>query len=149
MGRFKKVISNIKKLDQWQILFDVLSSSEIQQFIIDLNLGQLAIGENTEGDLIGFYKSFTYSSFKQGLPGRKAGFGVVDLRVTGDYWDSYVIKLQKNADFIIDSDPIKDNKNLITIYGPGIEGLSDTSIMNLGQKILRPYVKETKKQILQ
>ena len=101
MSRFKKVISNIKKLDQWQILFDTLSSSEIQQFIIDLNLGQLAKGENTEGDLIGFYKSFTYASFKQGLPGRVAGFGVVDLNLTGQYYESYVIQLQRNADFII------------------------------------------------
>lgn len=150
MGRFKQIVNNIKRLDEYEILFAVLNTPEFKSFVIALNHGQLLQGLRKDDTIIDpFYASFTYGSFKQGLPGRQAGFGVPDLRLTGLYYRSFIVEVQTNGDVIIDSNPIKGDKNLITIYGPGIEGLSVNSIHVLAQKILIPYVKEAKRRILQ
>ncbi len=150
MSRFDDIVNNIRNLDQWEILRETLDTPQVKQLIIDLNTKkQLGLGLDSSGDIFGLYGSFTYASMKQGLPGRKASFGVVDLRLTGDYWGTFRVRIESNGDITIDSNPIKGESNLIEIYGPGIEGLTAESICILVERIIDNYAKNSKEAILQ
>ena len=149
MSDWDNIVNNVNKLDQWAILRYTLDTTPVKLFIAELNTdNQLGLGLDSTGEVFGLYKSFSYSSFKQGLPGRNAPFGVVDLRLTGDYWDSFSVKIETNGDIDIDSDPVKGERNLIRIYGSGIEGLSDDSIRLLIENIIDEYAENTIKAIL-
>ena len=149
MEKFDRVIKNIKELDQFEILRKTLDNQKVKALIVKLNTeNQLGLGLDSNDDIFGLYQSFTYASFKQGLPGRKASFGVVDLRLTGDYWDTFRVKIEKDGSILIESDPDKGDRNLIQIYGPAIEGLTGESIEILVMAIIDSYIENTREAIL-
>ena len=120
----------------------------VQAFIIKLNTDQLSVGLDSTNEIFGLYKSLSYENFKQGLPGRKAARGVVDLRLTGEYYRSFVVQVFKNGDFDIDSNPLTpDGGNLIEKYGKDVEGLTESSFDKFIDFILPLFIDETKKDI--
>jgi len=137
------ILDNIKNLNGVDILVRVLNRKDVQAFIIRLNTDQLSVGLDSTNDIFGLYRSVSYASFKQSLPGRKATTGVVDLRLSGDYYRSFVIDVLKNGDFIIDSDSIKDETDLIAKYGKDIEGLTEDSFSLFIDFILPLFIDET------
>lgn len=117
--------------------------------ITDLNTqGQLIKGLDSEGDTFGLYRSVGYSLFKDQLAGRQASFGVVDLRLTGDFYKTFFVTAKDNDDFfIIDANTIKDETDLAKKYGEDIIGLTDESKDKLLELLIPDVIDVYKKQI--
>lgn len=148
---FDRILRNIKKLDHIEILVKVLNKKEVKDYIIFLNTdNQLRLGLDSKGDILGFYKSFTYASEKKSVGGR-APFGVIDLHVDGDYYKTYKVDVFNNGDFEITSNTVKPDKDLRNIQGisQNIEGLTNENFTLFIEFIKPLYIKETKKAILQ
>lgn len=125
--RLNQLVESVRAIDFDQIMETVYSRKDVEENVIFLNTeNQLRKGLNAKGGVLGLYRSFTYSSLKQNVAGRKAGFGVVDLFLTGDYYNTFVEDAKKDH-FIIDSNPIKDGENLMDKYEDS-EGLTDDSL---------------------
>lgn len=60
------------------------------EFAIDLSQGQMIRGKMPDGSQIGAYQSPFYAEFKN-LRNPLAGFGVVDLNLTGDYYKGMIL----------------------------------------------------------
>ena len=149
MLEIQEILKNIQQLDQYDILVRVLEREEVKRFITKLNTDQLSLGLDSENQIFGLYYSFSYADFKQKLPGREAGFFIVDLRLTGEYYRSFVVNVFKNGDFEIDSDTRKGETDFLVKYGRNIEGLTDESF-NLFIDFTQPiYVEETIKDIFE
>ena len=117
--------------------------------ITDLNTkGQLLKGIDSTGDTFGLYHSVGYSLLKDSLAGRQASFGVVDLRLTGDFYKTfYVIARDTDDYFSIEADTIKEDKDLIVEYGQDILGLTEQSKDILNTKLIPDLINGFKKQI--
>ena len=147
MSDIDTILNNVKTLDQVEILVDVLNRKDVQDYIIFLNTeNQLRFGVDSENIQLGTYRSLSYASFKQGVSGRKAGFGVVDLKLSGDYYKTFLVDVLANGDFIIDSNSVKDDKDL-RLYSQDLEGLNEKNF-DLFIDFIQPlYVQETEKAI--
>ena len=126
--RVYRVLDNIIALDENQLINEVLSVREFQEFIIDLNTeGQLREGVNSLGvslsSIGGLYSDRTITiSLKKGRP--KKSKSLVDLHDEGDLYKSFriVIKLKS---FIIAADTDKGDTDLLQRYGKDVLGLTD------------------------
>lgn len=133
MGDLRRILNNMERLDQTKILVAVLRRPEVKNFIIELNTEkQLAFGLDSKGEPVGFYKSFAYASQKK-RKGGKAPFGTIDLKVTGDYYKTFMVDILTGGDLIIDSDTQKPDRDLRDIQGitKDIEGLTEESLDSL------------------
>lgn len=146
----QKIFANIKKLDQNKILVSVLNQKAVKDFIIFQNTeNQLRLGLDSKDDLFGLYSTFSYASFKQRNPGRKAKFGTVDLHLTGQFYRSFMIDVLTDGGFIIDADTDKGDNDLAERYGQDIIGLTDRSFEEFIDFILPLFIDATEKEIFQ
>ena len=126
MEDLDRVITNIKNLDPIEILVGVLNQKAVKDFLIFQNTeNQLRLGLDSKGNLLELYKTFSYASFKQRSPGRKASFGVPDLHLSGVYFRSFNVEILKDATIVIDSDTQKPDRDLADQYGKDSEGIMD------------------------
>ncbi len=93
-----------------------------QDAIVAMNAEQMLDGVNTEDSPIGEYHSKGYALTKNEL-NPKAGFGNVDLKLTGDFQDRMYL-IANNGEYEVNSSDEKTNK-LIGQYGDEIFGLTD------------------------
>lgn len=141
----EKIAKQASKLDINKLLQEVFSDKSLQQLILNLNKDQLNQGETPEGDVIGFYRSLSYSLFKDSLANYEASFGVVNLKVTGEFYDSLTFTNGK-TEFTINADPIREDTNLFEKYGEDrILGINEENI-NI---ILQQVSKRLKRIIIQ
>ena len=115
----------IKFGENWfKIVFD---RDDIKDEIIRLNteeqLGEL--GVKSDGELVspdGYAPSTINERILAGLQTQH-----MDLKFTGEFWDSW--EVQAGKDFIIiRADGQKEDRNLFEIYGEDVLGLTDDSI---------------------
>ena len=99
MNALKNIARNIQSLDEKKILFTVYKSKRVSNFIIDLNrIGQLFNqGIDTKGNVIGRYSIVTETVYNQN---KKAGTPYT-LKDTGEFYATFKIKVNSNADFVI------------------------------------------------
>jgi hypothetical protein len=110
--------------------------------IVDYNLKQLSQGLTSSGVLISpRYRNPAYAGYKQGL-NSAAGFGVPDLKLSGDFYAGFYIQIQ-GMSFTFGSN---DSKSALLegVYSAngGIFGLSDESKIELVENDLKPKVIE-------
>jgi hypothetical protein len=137
MSTLTQLIDKYDKIDFRQSVKD--SFVETENDYINLNLRQMLHGLNSEGDKIGEYASDVYASAKarfNPLP----GYGVVDLRLHGAFYNGAQARLNGNTIEILSVDS-KDPK-LEAKYGKVIWGLtSDSRAIYVGGafwSVLRP-----------
>lgn len=126
--RVYKLLDNIIALNESQIINEVLSIKEVQEFIIDLNTeGQLREGFNSLGaslsDIGGEYSLLTLKiSRSKGRP--KKSRSIVDLHDEGDLYRSFRIIIKPKS-FVITADTDKGDTDLLQRYGKDVLGLTD------------------------
>jgi len=126
-------LEKAQKIDYDQFFVFLFNQEEVQEFIIGLNQDQLYSGVNSAGiplESIGGSYAPQYKAFK--LRKAKKRFGQpndeVNLFLTGDYYDTYMIVNVNEESFTIDSNPFKGKTNLEERYGNLLEGLTQESI---------------------
>ena len=129
--------ARLGKMNRTQIqavLVKILKQKATQKFIINLNtrVQLYQEGENSLGVKLsqvgGEYTSLTKSIKKRkGQPTNR-----VTLYDTGDFYGSFDVTAERNADFVIDSDPMKGKHNLFERWGEDVEGLNEENM----QKVL-------------
>lgn len=143
----KRMLNNVIALDENALINEILSDKKFQEFILDLNKGQLELGINSLGVQLskigGEYSELTLQiAAEEGRPKKSAK--QVDLHDTGDYYDSFKVSLS-NVSLTIDSDPIKDGKSLEKRWGKDLEGLTDENlqiVIDAIRKKIVPIVRE-------
>lgn len=111
----------VKSLDIEQMMDDSIEDNEAE--IIDtITETQMLSGKSSTDEIIGEYSSPIYARYKSSL-NSKAGFGHVDLKVTGDLFSSFVLK-KISGGFEINSNLSYFTK-LIKKYGVEPFDLSD------------------------
>lgn len=148
------IAKSAKQLSIDEILVDIYRSDLLDEYILDLNrINQLFVnGENTEGNIIGFYsektdlittgETFTF----KGLSSTKKRGQKFTLYDTGKFYRSFSIRINNDGFSILADDSIEKG-TLTDKYGPNIIGLSDESKAELAQKLV-PYVREYIRNIL-
>lgn len=117
----EKYIDHLRQMapQQEKIVLEVVARNE--PTIVDLNTAQLMEGKDSNGQIFGEYSSAAYAEFKRSLNPR----GVVDLKLTGKFHDSFYIEAARFPVFVDARDP-KTGK-LVEKYGSEIFGLTQES----------------------
>ncbi len=123
-----------------QIFKLVLDNSFIKDLVVFLNtdeqLGKQHIDSAGNRLTNRFNDSTTYSLFDpQGRGGKE--YRLFD---TGEYWESFKVKIE-NMTIVIESDPIKEDNNLFEMFGAEIEGLTQESVEVLVNEAFKLYIK--------
>ena len=123
----------LSKMNRQQIqavLVNILKQKATQKFIINLNtrVQLYQEGENSLGVKLsqvgGEYTSLTKSIKKRkGQPTNR-----VTLYDTGGFYGSFGVTPEQNADFVIDSDPMKGSYDLFDRWGEDVEGLNEENM---------------------
>lgn len=137
-----RVAENAKKLN-----FDMVVRDSIEQTkstIVSLNRQNLLQGLKVDASRIGTYASIPYAA-KKVAEGSVAGFGYVNLYLTGD-WSKGIKVVVNDKSFTSLSDDIKSPK-LELDYGNTILGLPDSKKPNYVE-VLAPVILEKTKTAL-
>lgn len=146
MGTIFAFDNAIQRIQVRPIIALCLEQSQYE--VLSFNRGQLYMGEDNKGRLLSpMYRSQAYADFKESL-NPKPGYGIPDLFVTGEFYNSIQIKVNPSQfTFTIFSENSKAPK-LERKYGQNIYGLNEENKQYFGNEIIRPkIVAEFKKQI--
>lgn len=154
-NRVYRLLDNIIALNENQIINEVLSNKEVQQYIIDLNTE----GEDTSqlfehgidslgaklSDFGGNYSDVTiFLSAKKGQP--KVSKSHIDLHDTGEFYKSFKIVLSAKS-FRITADTNKGGNDLLTDWGKDILGLTDENLQLVINALKRKIIPLIRKRI--
>ena len=137
------------ELRKWQRKFRNIRNTinraivENQEEILDLNLAQLEVGQDSTGALLDKYQYDSYAKFKKSVKGSKAPEGTPDLKLEGDFYSGFVLK-PDDKDFLITSEDSKAH-HLRDKYGEDIFGLNSKHLSEAGRMILEDTLKEVRK----
>lgn len=142
LGKVKELIGRLEEGYAGQDKFIDQLVVRNEKFITDLNKQQLFAGETADGGSTGEYASKSYAKFKSQLNPNN----VVDLFVTGNFYDGFFVRIIKDG-FEIDS---KDNKRatLVSKYGKDIFGLNTESKETLIKDVILPELTKYWREIL-
>jgi len=102
--------------------------------IIGFNQANLYEGKYKQGDFLAPYKNIAYARKKLQLNPA----GVTDLKLTGEYYKSLFLTVNKKT-FTIQSNDPKDAR-LTGLYGEDIKGISDADKVEFGNTVVRPGI---------
>src|SRR5690606_34282670 len=146
-GELRKRLNNFKKLDADVLAWKLTRTARFKELVIYLNTQKQLFekGENSLGeklsDIGGGYSPVTLlEAQRKGRP--KKGQDHVDLRDTGEFYDSFAVIPYKGG-FEIEADPIKEETNLFEEWGVDVVGLNEES----KQTIINEYVEHFKEEI--
>jgi len=147
MDALTTLLKSVIALDKNKVINTSVRKNRLT--ITDLNTkGQLLKGVDSENDTFGLYRSVGYSLLKDKLPGRLASFGVVDLRLTGDFYKTFFVTANDSDDFFtIDANTIKDETDLAKKYGEDIIGLNEDSRDKLTVQLIPDVTDVIRKEI--
>lgn len=134
MSRIKEYIDKLKAISeqvQTDALLRVVNAHKTQ--LIDYNQAQLLAGKNSRGEVLGTYRNEKYAALKNRL-NPLAGFGVWDLRLSGDLYSAMFIDAQ-SFPVTIDSSDSKADK------------FRDVSPFNLDTKSKDEFIQEIRPEI--
>jgi hypothetical protein len=144
MGSITRLKNKVKSIDFDQIILE--SIVENQKPLVFLQKEQMIKGLRSTGRRIGRYKNKTYSSQKY-KQSRRAGFGFVDLWLTGSFQGDIYIIMRKKSLVFTSGDP--KTSSLVKKYGKDIFGLTKQNTADYSKRYLSPVaVKKVKKYIL-
>ena len=103
--------------------------------LADRQRDQMLEGKNKKGARIGRYRSGAYARMKE-VMNPLPGFGVPDLRLTGEFFKQIYVDIRDNT-VIVDSTDEK-TQSLVNKYGEEIFGLSKNTKSEFIKKDLRP-----------
>lgn len=135
MATIRGLYNRMKALDTDQVIEQ--SVAETADSYANLNAEQMHKGINSQGEQIGQYKSEAYAEMKN-IQNPLPGFGVVDLRLTGDFYAGIKTTVSGEKVTTESSDP--KNDQLVEKYGP-VFGLSDRYRREYLNEGLRPVFK--------
>ena len=141
MEAVTELLKNLKKLNFQEIEKKVLKKRSDE--LISLNKKQLEIGEDSDGLKLPGYASISYLRYKTNI-GSKSG-DHYDLKVTGDFWNAFILK-QKGSDSFIDSTDSKRDDIVNTLTGDHIFGIQDNNLTKAENDFL---IEDTEKEVLQ
>jgi hypothetical protein len=136
---YYKKIAAIKPEDIERGLLKVVEESRNQA--IDLNTKQLFSGRDAEGQSLGGYRNANYAAFKRSLNPA----GVVDLKLTGSFYDGFFAKTDKFPVMFSSTD--EKTGELMQKYGKEIFGLDQENLEEFRQEI-KPEVQNLYREIL-
>jgi len=120
--RIKDKIAQLRQITeakQEKALLQLIQEDE--RWITDLNKVQLLEGKDSNDSMLTAYRSPSYAKYKL----KFNPLGVTDLRLTGKFHDSFVLKA-KSFPLVIDAKDKKRN-DLVKKYGKAIFGLTQES----------------------
>jgi len=136
--------SKLATINVTDTLIKILNKPKTQEFIINLNtrVQLYKEGEDSTGVKLseiggGYAPSTKKIKSRKGQPTNR-----VTLYDTGDFYDSFSVKPTNDADYIIDSDPIKNGRSLFVRWGKDIEGLNEENQKKVLEYLEREFYKE-------
>lgn len=150
----KRACDTAIKLNIAFLMKQLFMDGYFKAFIIDLNTNEQLYDKGIDANGIKLRSKFAkfgryYSDHTIELKKIKGEpTDRVTLKDTGDFYHSFKLKLKDGA-FVIDADTIKDDNDLIEVWGEDILGLTTESlnkIIELSIEILIPIIQ---KKILQ
>lgn len=135
MGKLLQLSERLKTIDlEAEVLVIV---DEIKPQLIDLNTSQLFSGVDAAGFLLKpQYKDTTYAEFKKHLNPK----GVVDLKLTGSFYEKFFISAEKFPLFL----GSKDDKtpDLESKYGKDIFGITKNNLGIISKQTILPELQK-------
>lgn len=108
--------------------------------LVDYNLDQLAKGLTSENVSISpRYRSRDYAAYKNTL-NPKAGFGVADLNLTGDFYAGFYVQISGMSFTFGSNDPKSALLEGKYSANGGIYGLTDENKANFAQNEVKPAI---------
>jgi hypothetical protein len=145
-GAFKELRDRVASINQNVLINTILSRSEYQKFIINLNTQVQLFELNVDSEGVklaanrsGYSDNTLRISAEEGRP--KRGRDRVDLHDTGEYYESHAVDIGSLKDdyFTMLSDAQKDETDLVDEWGP-ILGLTEESMNELSAFILLAFL---------
>jgi|SRR5688572_12541051 len=138
MATIEDVLKNFESVQLEEAIPRIVRSLSAE--LIDYNLDQLAHGITSENVLIQpRYRSRDYAGYKNTL-NPKAGFGVPDLKLAGDFYAGFYVQLN-GMTFEFGS---RDSKSALLegkySKNGGIYGLTDNNKSNFAQNEVKPEI---------
>lgn len=131
MGDIGETIRKFKSLNFKKIIISILNTSEIKEFIIQMEQERLFnLGEDSTGASLGEYAPFTVV-IKQEKGQR---FDHITLKDTGEFYESFTFHAT-GTELIFDANPVKEDNNLFDNFGIDILGLNDFDKSRLIERI--------------
>lgn len=123
-----------------EVLFDKLFEQYLPK-IKKLIKDRWLLGKKPNGDLIGFYASDTYERYKYFEISDKAGYGKIDLTLTGSLGDKIDISIIDAGEYEIFS---RDNKydEIVENFGEYNFNITDKERDNIVAEITKKVVNE-------
>ena len=142
-GTLRYKLLNVIALDEDKIIRDIVSNSGLQQDIIDLNREDQLYdkGIDADGNLVGDGRYSKMTIQHKIETGER--YDHVTLKDTGEFYESFKIK-KGEAEIIITADTIKDGKDLASIYGEKILGLTAENVAILRGWIKKLFIERTR-----
>lgn len=138
----KELAEKAKRIDVDKLALSVAQANA--GLILERQKQQLTVGENSNGNDVGKYKSNRYARFKSSI-GSQAPFGIVDLKVSGQLYDKLETKITEK-DYSIDS-KVSYSKYQIDRYGANIYGLQEENQQDVQHRNSIDIVKEYSNQL--
>lgn len=104
MGKLDELLIKLNGANekvQEDALLEIIRRHKAQ--LVDLNIGQLMHGENSEGGPLGEYRSDSYKRLKEQL--NPTAGGKVDVRLTGDFQNSFFLEADQFPVNVFATDP--------------------------------------------
>ena len=121
------VSHRLLSIDVEKTLIQILNKPKTEEFIVRLNtrVQLYKEGIDSEGKTLvsigGNYAPSTVRKKKR----KSQPTNRVTLYDSGEFYDSFTVTPTANADYTIDSDPMKNGKSLFKRWGENVEGLTD------------------------
>jgi len=134
MATLLELNEKAKDVDVIKILDEVISENEKELLELYQDI-QLQLGKDGTGNEIGFYNDVLYATEKN-KQNPKAGFGNVDLKLTGKFYDEMVI--QQTSDFYQITSFVDYLPDIVKKYGMEWAGWNEETKAVLIEKIIYP-----------
>jgi hypothetical protein len=121
MATIAEIYNSFQAFDLDDAVFRAMDASS--EGLTELNKEQLLSGQNANGDRVGQYRNELYAIEKNRM-NPKAGFGNVDLRLTGDFFNRMNTNVLSNSTVTSSNDD--KAAELEKKYGEDIYGLNTT-----------------------
>jgi len=142
MTILKKLVRRLEEIQRRNVLKTLVIRE--QDFIENLNRGQLADGQRADGSFLQPYRRSHPSKSFMGKPVSKNVGEPTKLLDTGQFYKSIDVKVTDNA-FVMTGDTQKDNTDLAERYGDNILGLSAESLNKLRIKLKQDILTELRR----
>ena len=137
------VASRLAKTDVTQEIVKILNKKTVQKFITDLNtkVQLFDYGEDSEGvQLSAIGGMYALSTIKLSRTPKK-NRSHINLKDTGDFYDTFTVKVNNDASFKIQADTMKNGKNLEDRWGDKILGLQEENIILVLDRLRNEFYK--------